>query len=205
MDWNLPKLEANNQQGRPMTRALFNRDEVINRSIDLFWQKGFSASSMQQVIKATGLKPGSIYLAFGNKEGLFREVLDSYTHKGLARIRETIDNASSVGVGICTLLREVVDASNRKGYCSCLLLKTQLEFNADTSEFHDYASTKLSEVESVYRYYLEQEYSASVSRQRAANLMVFIFGLRIYGYQRGVSDLMYQSVREGLPWLLWND
>ncbi|MCP4294848.1 MAG: TetR/AcrR family transcriptional regulator [Proteobacteria bacterium] len=188
-----------------MTRALFDRNAVIDKSIDLFWQKGFSASSMQQVIKATGLKPGSIYLAFGNKEGLFREALDGYTYKGIAKIRETIDKASSVGLGICTLLEEAVKASTKKDYCSCLLLKTQLEFNADTSEFHAYASTKLIEVESVYRSYLEKEYSKFVSRQRAANLMLHLFGLRIYGYQQGSSELMLQGVRDGLPWLPWDE
>lgn len=57
-----------------MARAQFDRDDVIGKSIKLFWKNGYSASSMQQVVKATGLKPGSIYLAFGNKEGLFPPV-----------------------------------------------------------------------------------------------------------------------------------
>nr|WP_320014191.1 helix-turn-helix domain-containing protein [uncultured Desulfobacter sp.] len=51
---------------------------MINKSIQLFWLNGFSESSMQQVVKVTYLKPGSIYHAFGNKEGLFREALDNF-------------------------------------------------------------------------------------------------------------------------------
>jgi AcrR family transcriptional regulator len=51
---------------------------------------------MKQVVQVTGLKPGSLYLAFGNKEALFREALQSYAEKGIAHICNTLDNAPSV-------------------------------------------------------------------------------------------------------------
>ncbi len=58
-------------------------------------------------------------------------------------------------------------------------------------------------MEALFRSYLEKEFSETVSRRRAASIMLHIFGLRVYGYQQGSADRMRQGLREGLPWLPW--
>jgi AcrR family transcriptional regulator len=102
-----------------MARAQFERNDVIDESIALFWQKGYSGASIQQVVKTTGLKPGSIYLAFGSKEALFREALERYAQKSIRHIRNTLDAAKSVGEGICAHLEKIVQESDGEDYLSC--------------------------------------------------------------------------------------
>ena len=46
-------------------------------------------------------------------------------------------------------------------------------------------------------------FGKTVSRRRAASIMLHIFGMRVYGYQQGSSDRMRQALREGLLWLPW--
>ena len=186
-----------------MARAQFDRNDVIDKAIELFWQNGFSGSSMQQVVKTTGLKPGSIYLAFDNKEALFREALERYAQKSISQIRNTLDTTKSVGEGICTLLEAFIQESTNENYCSCFLVKTQLELAAEGNELHYFASAKLGEVEALFRSYLEKEFSKTVSRRRAVSIMLHIFGMRVYGYQQGSADRMRQGLREGLSWLPW--
>ncbi len=188
-----------------MAKALFDRSEVIDKSLKLFWENGFNASSMQQIVKTTGLKPGSIYHSFGNKEALFREVLERYGQKSIIKIRNTLDNARSVGEGICTHLERVIEESTKKKYYSCLLVKTQLELaaEADKNDLHALVSSKLSEIEKLFQSYLEREFNEKVSRERAVSIMLHIFGIRVYGYQQGSAELMRQGLRVGLPWLPW--
>lgn len=186
-----------------MARAQFNRNDVLDKSIDLFWENGFSASSMQQIVKATGLKPGSLYLAFGNKEALYSKALQRYAEKSMTQIHHTLKNAISVGDGICAILERNVEQSISKNYCSCFLIKTELELAIEGNELHEFASAKLGEIEALYQSYLEQEFSTVVSRKRAVSLMLHIFGMRVYGYQRGSAERMRQGLREGLPWLPW--
>lgn len=186
-----------------MAKAQYDRSEVLERTIELFWKNGFSASSMQQVVKATGLKPGSIYLAFDNKEGLFREALENYAQKGQQKIRETLNNAPSVGEGICSLLEEYIQQSTQEHYCSCFLIKTQLELAAEKNDLYKLASDKLGEVEAIYAEYLSQDFDSDLAKKRAASLMLNIFGMRVYGYQQGSAMSMRNGLREGLPWLPW--
>ena len=186
-----------------MASAQYDRNAVIDKSIELFWQNGFSGSSIQQVVKATGLQPGSIYLAFGNKEALFREALEGYAQKSIEQIRNTLDAAPSVGEGICAHLEKIVLQSTKENYSSCFLVKTQLELAAEGNELYYFAAAQLSEVEALFRSYLEKAFSKTVSRRRAASIMLHIFGMRVYGYQQGSTDRMREGLREGLPWLPW--
>jgi TetR/AcrR family transcriptional repressor of nem operon len=190
-------------RGKSMTRAQFDRNEVIEKSIDLFWQNGFSATSMKQVVATTGLKPGSIYLAFGNKEALYREALERYARNRMAQMHRVLDDAPSVGEGIVTMLEGIVEESTRENYCSCFLIKTRLELAAEGNDLYEFASGKLGEVEALLESYLKKEFNRQVSQRRAASLMLHIFGTRVYGYQKGSASRIREGLREGLPWLPW--
>lgn len=62
-------------KGRP--RA-FDTEQVLDAALDLFWRQGYDGTCMAELYLATGLKPGSIYTAFGSKLGLFERVVQHY-------------------------------------------------------------------------------------------------------------------------------
>ncbi len=186
-----------------MAKAQFDREFVINRTIELFWQHGYSGSSMLQVVKATGLKPGSIYLAFGNKEGLFREALEVYSKNSLKKMADVMDSANSVGEGICNLFEKLLEDSTKKNYNSCLLIKTQLELGYNDDKLDDLAGEYLKEVEVFFKLYLEKIYDVEISKKRAVSIMLHIFGIRVYSYQKQTIETMRSGLIQGLPWLPW--
>lgn len=63
----------------------FDRTAVLDEALTLFWRHGFAATSMRDVAAATGLGPGSLYAAFGDKHGLFAAVLAHYRARISAR------------------------------------------------------------------------------------------------------------------------
>lgn len=186
-----------------MAKAQYDREDILCKAIELFWSHGFSGSSMQQVVEATGLKPGSIYYSFGNKQALFKEALEHYARLGLEKIRKTLDEAPSIGEGICRHLERFVQEAASEGYRSCFLVKTQLELGNEDQELNDTAAAKLDEIEGLFRSYLEREYDPELSRDRAASIMLHIFGLRVYGYRQAPAEQMRKALRQGLPWLPW--
>lgn len=62
-------------RGRPKT---FDRDAALDKAMTLFWQHGYEATSLADLVEATGAKAPTLYAEFTNKEGLFRAVLDRY-------------------------------------------------------------------------------------------------------------------------------
>src|SRR5258708_12228749 len=58
----------------------FDPDEVIDRSMREFWERGYRDTSVDDLVEATGVRPGSLYNAFpGGKRGLFLRALDRYS------------------------------------------------------------------------------------------------------------------------------
>jgi len=56
----------------------YDREEVLAKTTDLFWEKGFEATSMSEVADRTGINKFSIYNEFGDKEKLFLACIDHF-------------------------------------------------------------------------------------------------------------------------------
>src|SRR5260370_42598777 len=70
----------------------FNRSEVLDRAMTLFWNRGYEATSIQDLVETTGINRGSIYGTFGQKKGLFLAVLDHYAEKVAKRLVEELSD-----------------------------------------------------------------------------------------------------------------
>ncbi|BBR59157.1 MULTISPECIES: TetR/AcrR family transcriptional regulator [Enterobacteriaceae] len=66
---------AKKGRGRP---KVFDREAALDKAMTLFWQYGYEATSLSDLVEATGAKAPTLYAEFVNKEGLFRAVLDHY-------------------------------------------------------------------------------------------------------------------------------
>ena len=56
----------------------FDIDSALDSALREFWTKGYEGTSLTDLTDAMGINRPSLYAAFGNKEGLFRKVLDRY-------------------------------------------------------------------------------------------------------------------------------
>ena len=106
----------------------YDRNDVVGRAMEVFWARGYSQTSIADLVDATGLKPGSLYAAFGSKKGVFLEVLDQYNRGFVRRIRAHADSSSSKIDAIRLILGEIVEhsvrGSDRRG---CLSVNALLE------------------------------------------------------------------------------
>ena len=74
-------------RGRP--RA-FDEAEVLDKLVELFWEQGYEAASMSDIVDAAGLNKSSLYNAFGSKDELFYTVLDRYITDKEAMLHEAL-------------------------------------------------------------------------------------------------------------------
>tara|TARA_R110002073_G_scaffold128999_3_gene275167 strand:+ start:134885 stop:135466 length:582 start_codon:yes stop_codon:yes gene_type:complete len=72
----------------------FNRDLVIQQSVETFHNKGFNSTSMQDLVDATGLNRSSIYNSFGSKFDLYMECLRSYQQNSRQALQKVIINSN---------------------------------------------------------------------------------------------------------------
>lgn len=68
----------------------FDREDVLEKVTQTFWDKGFHGTSMQDVVNTTRLNRSSIYNSFGDKFGLFMEAVKRYQKLQLGKIDSLI-------------------------------------------------------------------------------------------------------------------
>lgn len=62
-------------RGRPRS---FDRTQALERAMQLFWERGYEATSIGDLTTAMGIHAPSLYAAFGGKDALFREAVEHY-------------------------------------------------------------------------------------------------------------------------------
>ena len=106
----------------------FDMEEVLDAAINTFWTQGYEATSMTDLVKATGLQKGSIYKAFDGKHDLFMKSLSRYLEGAYQMMRVVLFEAESPVEGLRAWLHSVVflcrDQSVQRG---CLALNTAVE------------------------------------------------------------------------------
>lgn len=56
----------------------FDTEVAVSRAMELFWMRGYEATSLRDLTQHLGIGQGSLYAAFGDKQGLYRAALEHY-------------------------------------------------------------------------------------------------------------------------------
>lgn len=97
-------------RGRP--RA-FDRDAALEAAMTLFWQKGFSATSMADLCAGMGISAPSLYAAFGSKEDLYEAALQHYSERASPLIWGRLDTLPTARAALADML--MASAENLPG------------------------------------------------------------------------------------------
>ena len=115
--------------------VIFNKDLVLEQASNVFHLKGYNATSMQDLVDATGLNRSSIYNSFGNKLNLFLECLKIYQNKYQQKTASTLLKAKNPLEAIRSIfnlyLLEMVGDKDRKG-CLIANCKSEMANQDDT-------------------------------------------------------------------------
>ncbi|WP_371479975.1 TetR/AcrR family transcriptional regulator [Kitasatospora sp. NBC_00315] len=88
-------------RGRPRS---FDRERALARAVDLFWEHGYEATSVADLTTAMGIRPPSLYAAFGDKRSLFEEVVASYRRTHGSVLAQALDEGPTVRAGVARML-----------------------------------------------------------------------------------------------------
>ena len=105
----------------------FDTEEVLERATEAFWAHGFEATSVRDLVEATGLQKGSLYQAFGDKHRLFMTVLERYAARDrqlAAQIFESVEPGQAIEAWLGAMMDRGQEVGMEKG---CLLWNTVSE------------------------------------------------------------------------------
>lgn len=135
-----------------MRTAEYDRAFVLRSAMEAFRAKGYAKTTMQELVAATGLHPGSLYAAFGNKRGLLLAAVDHYVEEKGSLRRSCFAQGSPL-VGLHAYFTRLVDDA----LCgTCLVTRTLMELAAQDEELHQRFKAIYGELESDLAWLLGQ-------------------------------------------------
>lgn len=102
----------------------FDTGTALRAAMDLFWRKGYEATSMQDLVDHLGIGRASLYATFGSKHELYLAALDLYVEEAGERTLRLFARPGPVLPAIRELIRAFADDPERKG---CLVTNTAVE------------------------------------------------------------------------------
>lgn len=169
-------------------QAKFDRDDVIEKAKNLYWEKGYHATSMRNLQDVVDMRPGSIYAAFGSKDNLFKEALKRYAEEGGEQLASCMAQEETVIKGLKRFIHSAV-IHDKESVPSgmCMIVKTVAELTqSDSPDLLADAMSILKGVEASFTRLFQQaiengEISASKNPVKLARyLQVPLMGLRTY-------------------------
>lgn len=116
---------------RPRT---FDDEHVLNVVLETFWRSGFEATSLADLVAATGLKKGSLYGAFGDKQSMFCKAIGVYDARYVdSAIAMMADKPGDEAIALLmSLPAEAVRMGDTRGCFLCNTLQETGQLAADT-------------------------------------------------------------------------
>lgn len=183
--------------------AKFDRQDVVDKATNLYWEKGFHATSMRNLQDVIDMRPGSIYAAFGSKEGLFKETLARYTELGILNLNRFRSETDSPIKALENFVkRAVVESKQSAPNGMCMLAKTVAELTNEHAELLEEAKKSLKIMEGEFaKLITEAQELGEISKERepaqlARHVQVQIAGLRTYAKTCNDIDLLNSMVED---------
>jgi AcrR family transcriptional regulator len=128
-------------RGRPRS---FDKEHALDAALRVFWEKGYEGASLSDLTEAMGINRPSLYAAFGDKEALFRQVLERYEHGPVAYVAEALQEPTARGA-IERMLKGTVAALTRpQSPRGCLYVQGALACGDESSAMRKELATRRS-------------------------------------------------------------
>lgn len=133
------------RRGRPRE---FDMDTALDAAMELFWTKGYEATSMQDVVDALGVHRASLYNAFGDKEALFLRVLGQYGRRyggdPLRALQAEVEPRAALQAMFDTIVSRLTDPALPRG---CLMANSALECSSGAAVIQRHVADGLAALE----------------------------------------------------------
>jgi TetR/AcrR family transcriptional regulator, transcriptional repressor for nem operon len=160
----------------------FDPKTALQGAIDVFWSKGYSRTSLNDLMQGMGIARQSLYDTFGDKHQLYIRALERYRDDMLAATRAHFAEDKAVKAGFSALLLGISQESRAHLERGCLLLSASLEREPGDEEIAELLAGNQKSVEAIFREVIERgQKSGEIGRKKDAAALARFFAATIQG------------------------
>jgi TetR/AcrR family transcriptional repressor of nem operon len=133
----------------------FDRDAKVEQAMQLFWEKGYESTSVQDLVDHLGLNRSSLYNAFGGKHELYLEALDRYRQEDIEWLQEQLREAPTAVEGIRQAFVAVAERAT-ESCCGCFTTNAAVECAPRDASTQKRARKSFEKMRSLFRAAVER-------------------------------------------------
>ncbi|RNC86275.1 MAG: TetR/AcrR family transcriptional regulator [Winogradskyella sp.] len=162
---------------------IFNREDVLEKAVKLFHNKGYNATSMQDLVDATGLNRSSIYNSFGSKMELYQQSLRAYKAQANKYVQKVLVHNSDP----LETIRKIFATSPDDKVNGCLLGNCTTEMANQDIDIKNFLTNNLISMQDLFvELVASGQASGSINGNKsakdyAAYLFTALQGIRVTG------------------------
>lgn len=163
----------------------FDEQQVLRDAVDVFWRKGYKATSIQDLVGATGLAEGSLYNTFGGKRQLFLRAFAKYRAR-MEKYLLAIQQSDEPLEAIAELFDKIATGlSRQRDFRGCLVTNTTIELAPHDEQVRAELQASYKEMEAAFRQALrraqrQQQLAESANTRALARfLLQSLEGMRV--------------------------
>jgi len=166
----------------------FDPLSALTRAMEVFASRGYSNTSMEDVVKATGVSRYGLYGTFGNKRELFEQALDRYAESmGKTSFLKLLEPGASLDTIRKTFIERLDQMSENTSATGCLITFTAMEIAPRDKEIRDVLHRFMQRMSKAYAVGLEHamekgEVREDLELQKAGEYLTGVFfGMTVLG------------------------
>jgi len=191
--------------GRP---KLFDRTEVLERALDVFWEFGYHEASTRRLAAAMDINVATIFSEFGDKEGLYAHALQNYETLKLPLFIGALERPGSDLQTVLRVLRDFAQFASTGTAPGCLITNSAIELAPNPQLSRDALTRYIERLQSAYWHALSAPSTgtppleAQVLLNQARFLAVTTLGLFVMIRAKVAPDIVIDTVEGTIATLL---
>lgn len=187
--------------GRPKE---YDREDVLDNAMQVFWSKGYECTSMQDLVDAMGINRGSIYAEFGDKRGLHLAALDLFYNKEILSMLSPIGQSGSPRSAIRAMFEGIIENAQSGDCRGCMIYNSAVELCPNDEEVTKKVAAGLKKAEDkIYDVLLDARAKGEISDNRDPRSMARFLtnnlnGLRVMSKvsqdRQALQDIVEQTL-----------
>ncbi|XZE18608.1 TetR/AcrR family transcriptional regulator [Pirellulaceae bacterium SH449] len=133
--------------GRPKN---FDQHAALRSAMELFWQRGYAATSLDDLLGVMSLSKSSFYAEFKSKDALYRECLKEYQQMIVEHLEQIRLASGSIRDFLETVFDEVLDDAQSGDPKGCLIVNSAVEFGQHKTQFSEEVRHALAAVQAAF-------------------------------------------------------
>ena len=193
---------------RMVRTRTFDPSTALKQTVELFASKGYSETSMEDIVKATGVSRYGIYGTFGNKRELFEQALDRYADSmGKQAFLRLLEPDASIEHIRKIFQERVTDMCCQEENKGCLFIHTAMELAPQDDDLRDVLQKFMRRMGKLFAVGLDSakergEVRADLDVKAAGELLTStMFGLAVLGrsgFQRETLDDIVENTLKAM-------